>query len=442
MKSIHYQKGLNAVFLIVLLAMTFLLGKTIFDGKSFYLRAAAPAPSSAQNNQKTLQDIDNIYQLIKDNFFKEPNKDEVFENAIKGMVSGLDPYSAYMDADEYNAFISTTKGEYGGIGVEISVEDGIITIIAPFEDTPAFRAGILPGDKILEINGESTEGLTTSDCSKKVRGKPGTSVTLKILHKDAEATVDITLIREVINMKSVKDVRIVDRPARIGYLRVTAFQEDTADLFDAALKTLQDKQMKSLIIDLRFNGGGLMDAALRMANRFIPSGILISLKGKTMNEEIKADSGDKAITATAIVILVNGSSASASEILAGALKDHQRATLIGSHTYGKGSVQSIFTIRDAKKSVIGAVKLTTARYYTPSGRCLERDKGVKDFGLEPDILVEMSPQEEAKLLKTRLNPVSKAADPTDERAGDPDEDTSDFTDVQLERAIKFLREGK
>ncbi|HLD35182.1 MAG TPA: S41 family peptidase [Planctomycetota bacterium] len=442
MKSIRYQKGLNVVFLIVLLAMTFLVGKSILEGRNFYAGATAATTSASQNNQKTLQDIENIYQLIKDNFFKEPNKDQVFESAIKGMVSGLDPYSQYMDADEYNDFVSTTKGEYGGIGVEITVEDGIVTVIAPFEDTPAFRAGLLPGDKILEINGETTEGLSVSDCSKKVRGKPGTTVTLKILHKDADATVDITLVREIINMKSIKDVKIVDRPARIGYLRVTAFQEDTADLFDEALKNLQGKQMKSLIIDLRFNGGGLMDAALKMANRFIPSGILISLKGKTINEEIKADSGDKAITATPIVILVNGSSASASEILAGSLKDYHRATLIGSHTYGKGSVQSIFTIRDAKKNVTGAVKLTTARYYTPSGRCLERDKGVKDFGLEPDILVEMSPQEEAKLLKTRLNPASKAADPTDERAGDPDEDTADFTDVQLERAIKFLQEGK
>ncbi|MBI5778562.1 MAG: S41 family peptidase [Planctomycetes bacterium] len=426
----RYQKGINVVFLIVLLAMTLLVGKTIFDGKSFYLRAA-PNSSVSQPSQKTTQDIENIYQLIKDNFFREPNKDEVFENALKGMVSGLDPYSQYMDADEYNSFISETKGEYGGIGVEISLEDGIITVIAPFEDTPAFRAGLLPGDKILEINGESTEGLTVSDCSKKVRGKPGTTVTLKIFHKDAEAAVDITLVREIINMKSVKDVRMVDRKARIGYLRVTAFQEDTADLFDAALKTLQDKQMRSLIIDLRFNGGGLMDAALKMANRFIPSGILISLKGKTLNEEIKADSGDQAITETAIVILVNGSSASASEIFAGALHDHHRATLLGSHTYGKGSVQSVFTIRDAKKNVTGAVKLTTARYYTPSGRCLERDKGVKDFGIEPDILVEMSSREEAKLLKTRLNPASKAAD-------DPDEDTDNFADVQLERAIEFL----
>jgi len=442
MKPICYQKGINAVILLILLVLTFFAGKAVYDGKSFYIGAAASTVTPSQNNQKNLQDIENLYQLIKDNFFKEPNKDQVFENAIKGMVSGLDPYSVYMDADEYNDFVSSTKGEYGGIGVEITVEDGIITVIAPFEDTPAFRAGILPGDKILEINGETTEGLSVSDCSKKVRGKPGTTVTLKILHKDADATVDITLVREIINMKSIKDVKIVDRPARIGYLRVTAFQEDTADLFDEALKNLQGKQMKSLIIDLRFNGGGLMDAALKMANRFIPSGILISLKGKTINEEIKADSGDKAITATPIVILVNGSSASASEILAGSLKDYHRATLIGSHTYGKGSVQSIFTIRDAKKNVTGAVKLTTARYYTPSGRCLERDKGVKDFGLEPDILVEMSPQEEAKLLKTRLNPASKAADPTDERAGDPDEDTADFTDVQLERAIKFLQEGK
>jgi carboxyl-terminal processing protease len=435
MKSINYQKGLNSVFLLLLLSITFLVGKTLIDNRGLYLKAAAPATGVSQSNQKTIQDIENIYQLIKDNFFKEPNKDQVFENALKGMVSGLDPYSEYLTADEYNEFISSTKGEYGGIGVEISIEDAIITIIAPFEDTPAFRAGLLPGDKILEINGLSTEGLSTSDCSKLVRGKPGTPVTLKILHKNAKAAVDITLVREIINMKSVKDVMLIDRPARIGHIRITAFQEDTADLFDAALKQLQDKQMKSLIIDLRFNGGGLMDAALRMANHFIPEGVLISLKGKTVNEEIKANSGDQVITTLPIALLINGSSASASEILAGALKDHHRATLIGSHTYGKGSVQSIFTIRDAKKNVTGAVKLTTARYYTPSGKCLERDKGVKDFGLDPDILVEMSPQEEAQLLKTRLNPASTTAD-------DPDENASDFTDVQLERAIKFLKEGK
>ncbi|MEW6025675.1 MAG: S41 family peptidase [Planctomycetota bacterium] len=436
MKSISYQKGLNAVILVVLLAITFLVGKTILDGRSFYLRAAPAATTlNATDTKRNLQDIGNIYQLIRDNFVVEPNENQAFENAIKGMVGGLDPYSQYMNADEYNDFVSSTKGEYGGIGVEIALEDGIITVIAPFEDTPAFRAGLLPGDKILEINGETTEGLSVSDCSKKVRGNPGTTVTLKILHKNAETTEDITLVREIINMKSVKDARIIDRKAHIGYLRITAFQEDTAELFNQALEKLQNQQMKSLIIDLRFNGGGLMDAALNISNRFIPSGVLVSLRGKTINEEIKADSGDKAITATAIVVLINGSSASASEILAGALKDHHRATLIGSHTYGKGSVQSVFTIRDAKKNVTGAVKLTTARYYTPSGRCLERDKSVKDFGLEPDIIVEMSPQEETQLLKTRLNPASRAPDETEEETGE-------FVDIQLERAIKFLREGK
>lgn len=435
MKSINFQRGLNTSLLIAALTLTFLAGKTLMGNKEVYAKAAAPAKTETQNSQKTLQDIENIYQLVKDNFFKEPNKEQVFENAIKGMVNGLDPYSEYMTADEYNDFISATKGEYGGIGVEISIEDGIITVIAPFEDTPAFRAGLLPGDKILEVNGASTEGITTADCSKLVRGKPGTTVTLKILHKNDEAPVDITIVREIINMKSVKDARILDLKNGIGYLRITTFQEDTAQLFELALEKLRSQNMKSLIIDLRFNGGGLMNAALAIANRFIPSGTLISLRGKTIKEEIKADSGDQAITDTPLAILVNGSSASASEILAAALKDHGRAALVGMHTYGKGSVQSIFTVRDSKKKVTGAVKLTTARYYTPSGKCLERDKDVKNFGIDPDILVEMSPQEEAKLLRTRLNPNSGAAD-------DPDDSTADFIDVQLERAIKFLKEGK
>ncbi|MFH0888309.1 MAG: S41 family peptidase, partial [Planctomycetota bacterium] len=391
-----------------------------------------PKKTASDNIRKNTRELENVYRIVRANFVVEPNQDKLFESAMKGMVSSLDPYSEYMDADEYSEFLVSTQGEFGGIGIEISIEDGFITVISPIEDTPAFRAGILPGDKILEVNGDSAEGMSSSECAKRVRGKPGTSVNLKILHKNEDSPEDITLVREIIKLKSVKDVKVIDKESGIGYLRITNFQVDTSSLFDAALEQLKKEEMKSLIIDLRFNGGGIMDDAVKITNRFISSGIILSLKGRTVSEEIKAESSETTMPTIPLVVLVNGSSASASEILAGALKDHHRATLIGSRSYGKGSVQTTFPVTDESKNIKGSLKLTIARYYTPSGRCLERDKDKKDYGLEPDIVVEMSPKEEAQLLKYRLK--SNQSMPAD----DLDEDLSKFADVQLERAIKFL----
>ncbi|MDI6733446.1 MAG: S41 family peptidase, partial [Planctomycetota bacterium] len=333
---------------------------------------ASVKEGSKANIKSNLDELKNLYSLIADKFVVEPNKDQLFENAMKGMVSALDPYSEYMNAEEYNEFVESTRGEFGGIGVEITIEDGFITVVTPIEDTPAFRAGLLPGDKILEIDGVSAEGMSITECARRVRGKPVTSVTLKILHKNDDMPVNITLVREIIKIKSVKDVGIIDKKHRIGYLRITAFQEDTLKLFDEGLKKLQEQGMKSLIIDVRFNGGGLMETSVKIANRFIAQGIIVSVKGRIFTEERKSEPDSATVSDIPVVVLVNGSSASASEIVAGALQDHRRATLIGSRTYGKGSVQSVFPITDAGgKTIKGAIKLTIARYYTPSGRCLE-----------------------------------------------------------------------
>ena len=434
MKSNICRIGLHIFLLIIMLTLLWFSGKSAYDGKWSYLKAATldSKDVASPNIQKNIKELENVYQLVRDNFVVGPNQNQLFESAIKGMVSSLDPYSEYMNADDYSEFLVSTRGEFGGIGVEISIEDGFITVISPIEDTPAFRAGILPGDKILEINSDSTEGMSTSECAKRVRGKPGTSVNLKILHKNEDSPEDITLVREIIKIKSVKDVKVIDKKSGIGYLRITNFQENTSTLFDTALEQLKKEEIKSLIIDLRFNGGGIMDTAVKMTRRFIQSGIILSLKGRTVSEEIKAEPLETTMPTIPLVVLVNGSSASASEILAGALKDYHRATLIGSRTYGKGSVQSIFPIMDESKNIKGALKLTIARYYTPSGRCLERDKDKKDYGLDPDIIVEMSGKEEVRLLKYRLK--SSQSMPPD----DSDDDLSNFVDVQLERAIKFL----
>jgi carboxyl-terminal processing protease len=422
----------NILLIITILVLSFLICRRIIEGKGIYLNSVVlSSPTRDQSNvQKQIKELGDIYQLVKDNFVVEPNREFLFENAIKGMVSSLDPYSEYMNADEYNEFIISTKGEFGGIGVEITIEDGFITVIAPLEDTPAFRAGVMPGDKILKVDSVSTEGMSTSDCARRVRGKPGTSVSLKILHKNDDTPIDITLVREVIRMKSVKDAKVINEKYNIGYVRITAFQEDTAELLREALKQLENQKIRSLIIDLRFNSGGLLESAVKITNFFVVSGTIVSIKGRKIDETRKAEVSESIMPSVKLVILVNGSSASASEIVAGTLQDYQLATLIGSRTYGKGSVQSVFTIKDNSKNIKGALRLTTARYYTPSGRCLERDKSVKNYGLEPDIIVEMAPSEETQLLKARLLA----------RGAETDDETDDFIDVQLERAIQFLSE--
>ncbi|MBI4713066.1 MAG: S41 family peptidase [Planctomycetes bacterium] len=433
------RKILVFVLVAFLLQISFAADKPV--GSPANRDKPALSKSAETPRGEDLKKLESVYKIIKENYVDEVADGKLFENAFEGMLKGLDPYSEYMTADEYKEFMVATKGEFGGIGVEITVEDGILTVITPLEDTPAFRAGILAGDRILEIDGESTEGMSSSDSAKLVRGKPGTQVVLTVLHKGETAPVKIALTREIIKIRSVKNAQIIDEDLAIGYLRITAFQEDTIELFDEAVKKLTTEGMKSLIIDLRFNGGGLMDMAVKLSNRFIKSGTIVSIKGKKKDDVtiVRAEESEATLGELPLAVLVNGGSASASEVFAGAMQDNHRGNLVGSNTFGKASVQTIFTLENG-----AAVKLTIAHYYTPLGRSINRDKSKKNYGLKPDSLVEVTPTQEAALIQKwvaeknhRTNTSSEAT--TDEFAESQwSPDRSVGVDIQLKKAIEIL----
>jgi carboxyl-terminal processing protease len=355
-----------------------------------------------------------VMATIQERYVKEIGAKELIDNSLEGMVSSLDPYSQFMTPEIKKEFEVETKGELEGVGMVITLQDQVITVISPIEDTPAFRAGIEPGDKIMEIEGESTKGLSTWEAAKELRGEPGTEVTIKVWREGEEDLLTFKLVRELIHIKSLKNINIIDDG--VGYIRITAFREDTTKQLEDAIAELLQKGATSMILDLRNNPGGFLDVAVQVADLFLSKGeLIVYTRGRGGSEERKYYSQNEPLLPMndEMVILVNEGSASASEIVAGALKDSKRATIMGIKTFGKGSVQSII---DLDKEY--ALRLTTAYYYIPEGRCIEGE------GIVPDIEVEVS-KEEKKQIREFL-------------AGYKKEDVQQ--DPQLERAIKYLEE--
>lgn len=321
---------------------------------------------------KTFADI---FTRIKLSYVEPVSDEQLLEYAVDGMLAGLDPHSVYLKGDKYDDLNEDTRGQFTGLGIEVVMEGGFVKVIAPIDDTPAAKAGIKSGDLIIRINGEVISGLTLNEATEKMRGAPGTSIKLTILRESEPDPFDIELKRAIVKLSSVKRNRLSDQ---IGYLRVTQFQANTAENFRKELKELRDNDAFSgLIIDLRNNPGGLLTAAVSIADSFIKDGVIVSTKGRSdaSKKEYNATAVDL-IEGKPIVVLVNGGSASASEIVAGALQDHKRAMIMGTETFGKGSVQTVLNINDDD-----AIKLTTARYYTPSGRSIQA------AGVMPDVLV-------------------------------------------------------
>lgn len=309
--------------------------------------------------------------------------------ALSGMLQSLDPYSQYMEPLDYRDLKEDTQGKFGGIGIQVGVKDNLLTVIAPMEDTPAFRAGILSRDKIIEINDERTDKLSMRDTVHKLRGEPGTSVKLKIL-RDKEIK-EFTLKREVIQVTSVKGARMLEDG--IGYIRITEFSEPTARSLRTALEKLASEKMKALVLDLRNNPGGLLTSAIQVSELFLKKGTLIvSTRGRggIPRQDPAYAGGALNYPDLPMVILINGGSASAAEIVAGALHDNNRAVLVGETTFGKGSVQNVLQIENGS-----ALRLTTARYYTPSGQ------SIHEKGIEPDIVVPVSSGEWIEVLRKR-----------------------------------------
>jgi len=318
-----------------------------------------------------------VLSIIQTSYVDEVNMDNLVKGAINGMVETLDPHSSYLTPEMLKQVEVETKGIFGGLGIEIGVKDGLLTIIAPIEDTPAARAGLQAGDKIVRIENESTKNMNVMDAVKRLRGEPGTKVTITIVRESVPDPKAYTLTRELIKIKSVKSKAL---PDGIGYIRLIQFQQDSHQEVDRALQEFLKAKggLKGLVLDLRNNPGGLLDQAVRVADAFVESGLIVYTDGRVEGQKTKyAAHKEGTYSGFPIVVLVNAGSASASEIVAGALQDHGRAIIIGQRTFGKASVQTILPMEDGS-----ALRLTTARYYTPNGRSIQAK------GIEPDIVVD------------------------------------------------------
>lgn len=319
-----------------------------------------------------------VYGRIKQDYVEPVEDRKLLEYAVRGMLGGLDPHSAYLDEDEFDELRVGTSGEFGGLGIEVGMEDGFVKVIAPIDDTPAQRAGIKAGDLIIRIDDQAVKGMSLDEAVKLMRGKPGTKVTLQIVRKGREAPFTVTLERAVIKTVSVKS-RLL-KPG-FGYLRVSQFQANTGEDLRKAVERLRrssDGGLEGLVLDLRNNPGGVLQAAVAVADAFLRDGVIVYTKGRIEDSRLRFQaSPDDILEGAPIVVLVNGGSASASEIVAGALQDHRRAVVVGQQTFGKGSVQTIIPVNDRT-----AIKLTTARYFTPNGRSIQAE------GIRPDIELE------------------------------------------------------
>ena len=358
---------------------------------------------------------------------------ELIYTALKGMLSNLDPHSEFMEPVKYEDLRSDTQGEFGGVGIVITMKDNYLTVVAPMEDTPGFRAGILSGDRIIKIEGKGTGNLGLQDAVQQLRGAPGTDVRISVYRPATDKTMELTLTRAVIKVSTVKDINGgIEFPVnedKIGYVRLTQFGEQTASELASALKKLDDRGMGALILDLRANPGGLLDQAVRVAEQFLPKGqLVVTTEGRDEKQKssYRAERRGKHVDIP-MVILVNHGSASASEIVAGCLQDTtaegvSRAVIVGEQTFGKGSVQSILPLQDGS-----ALRLTTAKYYTPS------HKVIHEKGIEPDIVVPMTDEEERDMWLKRT-PGGIEALPEEDQAR-----IRNARDAQLDRALDLLR---
>lgn len=347
---------------------------------------------------------------------------DLITSGLQGMLQSLDDHSQFLDPSMHEDMKDDTRGRFGGLGIVISQKDGVLTIVAPMENTPGFEAGLLSGDRIVEIDGESTEGLALPDAVKRLRGDPGTAVTIRILRPKTQEVKEMTIVRDRIRVDSVKDTEMLD--GGIGYIRVTQFNDPTGDALDRAIEQLLEQDMRALVLDLRNNPGGLLSSAIDVSQRFLDRGSLIvyTLGRDERQKQVFKARGRRRYLDFPMAILVNRGSASASEIVAGALQDHNRAILVGEKTFGKGSVQSVIGMEDGS-----AIRLTTAKYYTPSQRVIH------ERGIEPDILVPMDPDEWRRLLMERNRP------PNTDAEFDEEGDATGIVDIQLERAIDVLK---
>jgi len=372
-RMFRHKTALILYFVAILAITGLLVDKEILLGK------VSDGDSEHYSKIKTFTET---LSIIKQNYVEEIDDKELINGAIKGMLNQLDPHSSFMPPEAFKEMQIDTKGEFSGLGIQISVKDKMLTVIAPIEDTPAYKAGIKAGDTILKIDGESTKDLSLQDAVNKLRGTKGTSVTITIFREGWEKPKDFIIVREVIQIKSVKYKTLEDK---IGYVKLTQFQQRTSEDLENALEALEKDRINSLILDLRNNPGGLLNGAVEVTSQFLPEGkLVVYIKGRS-GEQQDFNTNNSKTTDYPMIVLVNEGSASASEIVAGALQDWGRAVVLGMQTFGKGSVQTVIPLSDGS-----ALRLTTARYYTPKGR------SIQSTGITPDIIIKTEVKENGK----------------------------------------------
>lgn len=425
-------KGMKILKITSVIFLVFLLGVTVGLGR-FHKVSALSNPT-----YEDLRVFADVLGLLQREYVEETKSKDLVYGAIKGMLETLDPHSAFLSPNMYKEMQEETKGRFEGLGIEITIREGVLTVVSPIEDTPAFRAGIQTGDQILKIDGEATKNLTLLEAVKKMRGPKGSKVILTIMREGFPSPRDYTLIRDVIPIRSVR-YEVLEK--QYGYIRLSQFQEKTDSEFQKAIKALEEEtkgDLKGLILDLRNNPGGLLDQAVKVSDFFIDSGVIVSIEGRREEHKMKfnAHPQEDNLKRYPLVVLVNGGSASGAEIVAGAIQDHGRGIILGTQTFGKGSVQTIFSLKDGS-----GLRLTTARYYTPSGRSIQAK------GIVPDIIVKpAAPVEEKatppkhpteKDLERHLIDVKEKEREKEKPKVEAKEKKP--ADTQLERAIELLK---
>lgn len=384
-----------------------------------------------------LRTFTEIFGRIKKDYVEPVSDKKLLEGAIRGMLTELDPHSAYLDSEQYKELKVGTTGQFGGLGIEVTMEDGFVKVVAPIDDTPAQKAGMQAGDLIIRLDEKPVKGMSLMEAVKIMRGEPGSKIKLTVVREGEEAPLDFTITRAIIKVKSVKQ-RTLEKG--FGYIRISSFQSRTGNSVKKAVRDLKkgnDGQLKGLVLDLRNNPGGVLNAAVAVSDAFLKSGLIVYTEGRIKDSEIKFSAApDDVLDGAPIVVLINAGSASASEIVAGALQDHKRAVIMGEKSFGKGSVQTILPTSNG-----GAVKLTTARYYTPSGRSIQAE------GIEPDIHLSrlklealdkpvFQPVKEADLSRHLENGNGKKK-PRAAEEGDPEQ--SEIKDYALHEALNLLK---
>jgi carboxyl-terminal processing protease len=393
------------------------------------------AEAAGTDTYKQLSIFGDIFERVRAQYVTPPDDKKLVENAINGMLTSLDPHSSYMNAEQAQDMRVQTKGEFGGLGIEVTMENELVKVIAPIEDTPAAKAGVLAGDYISKIDGAEVRGLTLTDAVDKMRGEIKTPIELTLIRQGADKPIVLTIIRDVVKVQAVKS-RVEND---VGYVRVISFTEQTFDDLQKAIKDIQTKipkdKLKGFVLDLRLNPGGLLDQAVAVSDAFLDKGEVVSTRGRDPQDITRFDARAGDLTdGKPLIVLVNGGSASASEIVAGALQDHRRGTILGTRSFGKGSVQTIIPLGEN-----GALRLTTALYYTPAG------KSIQGKGIIPDITVEQPLPDE---LKGKVEPMSESSLKGHIKGAQEDADGSGSIpyvppepkdDLQLIQALKLLR---